>query len=177
MAKEKMTAMLVVVVLGEIKKEVVVVLVVEKYCFFFLLMFNLFLMAKFTPWHPCTFFTLLSFTSLRLLSPALVFCCLQVPSVTIQLSDSLHQKLIYPRRQVQLDFNSSNYSFLLSRVLFKTRVVNHVSCHVIINVHLHPLSRITCCKYVFLNIFCRNISIICNLSIEVKGKTIMNIID
>lgn len=71
-----------------------------------LYLFNLFLMAKSTAGGPGAFFT-------RSLA---VFCLCQILLIKIQQLDSLHQKLIYLRIQVKVDFACSKYSFLLDQV-------------------------------------------------------------
>ena len=106
------------------------------------------------------------------------------PLVLLPLSSSLSKDptIGFSASKVDISSNISSSGFCLLKIFLFIgssiclKLALLIPWHVILNNRWHPPSKITCCKYVFLNIFCRIICIVCNLFLEVTTKKIIKII-
>ena len=128
------------------------------------ILLNLFLITKSTPGGPGGFFTR---------SPAVSFLPLSsffTKDPTVGFSAS----------KVDIFSNTSSSRFFLFKIFFFIGssfclILDPISCHVIVNVCLHSLCKITRCKYIFLGVIEWNISIVCNSPIEIKPRKLLTL--
>ena len=80
-----------------------------------------------------------------------------------QLLDFLHRKWKCLWKQALKDLDALKYFYISGKFLSKASIVSSISCHVMVNVCLHPFGKIRSSKDAFLNIFWWYVTIVSNM--------------